>query len=158
MVNKKVQNEVTQKEVKKKGRRLKRSVRKTFGALFLASAIAVAAIPTDGLQAVADPANNGDHVTVDVFEKIPRVDPKATIYSYPMGNCTFRFAYVDKDTGKEATDDPVAVILGFSLSGSLEGGELTIPSTMEAYRRYSVADSDATSSSVAVNLHGEFLF
>lgn len=41
------------KAVKKKGknRRLKRSIRKTLGALFLASALAVAAIPTEGLLA-----------------------------------------------------------------------------------------------------------
>ncbi|MCM1304992.1 MAG: leucine-rich repeat protein [Lachnospiraceae bacterium] len=56
------------KAVKKKGknRRLKRSVRKTLGAMFLASALAVAAIPTEGLQA-ADGDDTADTpvVTVD---------------------------------------------------------------------------------------------
>ena len=35
----------------KKTRRLKKSVRKTLGTLFLISALVVAAIPTEGLQA-----------------------------------------------------------------------------------------------------------
>lgn len=54
------------KAVKKRGRnrRLKRSVRKTLGALFLASALAVAAIPTEGLQAA-----DGDASPAAVVER-----------------------------------------------------------------------------------------
>ena len=45
----------TQKAGKKKSsRRLKRSVRRTLGALFLVSALVVAAIPTEGLQAAPE--------------------------------------------------------------------------------------------------------
>ena len=39
---------------KKTNRRLKRTVRKTLGTLFLISAIVVAAIPTEGLRAEED--------------------------------------------------------------------------------------------------------
>ena len=39
------------KAVMKKARRLKKTVRKTLGTLFLVSALVIAAIPVDGLQA-----------------------------------------------------------------------------------------------------------
>jgi len=56
------------KAVKKKGknRRLKRSIRKTLGAMFLASALAVAAIPTEGLQAADGDADGGVSAQADV--------------------------------------------------------------------------------------------
>ena len=41
----------TVKNLKKKGKRLKRTIRKTLGTLFLVSALVVAAIPVDYLQA-----------------------------------------------------------------------------------------------------------
>lgn len=52
---------------KKKTRRLKRQVRKTLGALFLASAVAVAAIPTDSIEGgntQAAVTTNGDGTSV----------------------------------------------------------------------------------------------
>ena len=49
------------KVTKKKNRRLKRQIRKTIGALFMVSAIVVAAIPTPGVNAEplddSNPAN-----------------------------------------------------------------------------------------------------
>ena len=42
------------KGTRKTNRRLKKTVRKTLGTLFLISAIVVAAIPTEGLQAEED--------------------------------------------------------------------------------------------------------
>lgn len=153
------------KAVKKKGRnrRLKKSIRKTLGALFLASALAVAAIPTEGLRAADGEVmviNNGRSVTEDIFlnRKIPEVTKDATIYTYPMEGTgvTFRFAYVNKETGTESTDSRVAVILGYSQIGNLEGGTLRIPDTMEAYKKYSLTGTDT--GSVAVNMQGEFLY
>lgn len=47
------------KNAKKSGRHLKKTVRKTLGTLFLVSAIVVAAIPTDGLQAAVTTAEDG---------------------------------------------------------------------------------------------------
>ena len=159
----------------KKRRRLKRSVRKTLGALFLASAIAVGAIPTEGLQAapdVEDPSNGGDSVYIGGYTReegeaktgifapgmVPYVDPNAHVYSYPIEGkgVTFRFAYVSPETGSEISADRYAVIVGYSQRGDLTGGELEIPQYMEAYRSYSQSASDA--GNVAVNMGGEFLF
>ena len=47
------------KGTKKTNRRLKKTVRKTLGTLFLISAIVVAAIPTEGLRAEEDDRNTG---------------------------------------------------------------------------------------------------
>lgn len=153
------------KAVKKKGknRRLKRSIRKTLGALFLASALAVAAIPTEGLQAAdgnAVAVNNGRSVSEDIFgnHKMPLVDSNATIYTYPMEGTgvTFRFAYVEPSSGKEETESRVAVILGYTQIGNLAEGTLRIPDTMEAYRKYSLTSTDT--GSVAVNMDNQFLY
>ncbi len=153
------------KAVKKKGknRRLKRSIRKTLGALFLASAMAVAAIPTEGLQAAdgdAPAVNNGRSISEDIFgnHKMPEVDSSATIYTYPMEGTgvTFRFAYVEPSTGKEETESRVAVILGYTQIGNLAEGTLRIPDTMEAYRKYSLTSTDT--GSVAVNMDNQFLY
>ena len=59
-----------------KNRRVKKTVRKTLGALFMVSAITVAAIPVDGLQAA-----EGDlKVTVDMNNcSIPNVNVSETI-------------------------------------------------------------------------------
>ncbi|MFR6054099.1 MAG: hypothetical protein ACLUH9_09185, partial [Waltera sp.] len=51
---------------KKTNRRLKRTVRKTLGTLFLISAIVVAAIPTEGLRAEEETAaQSADHTNAD---------------------------------------------------------------------------------------------
>ncbi len=147
--------------VKKKGktRRLKKSIRKTLGALFLASALTVAAIPTEGLQAADGArANTGPSVSEDVFSKMPHVDENATIYTYPMEGTgvTFRFAYVSPENGEENSDTRVAVILGYTQIGNLEGGTLRIPDTVEAYKKYSLTSTDT--GSVAVNMDRKFLY
>lgn len=147
------------KAVKKKIRRLKKSIRRTLGTLFLVSALVVAAIPTENLQA-ADPANTGASIEEDVFGqgKIPKVDPSATIYTYPMEGTgvTFRFAYVSATSGQENADTRVAVILGYTQIGNLDGGTLKIPETVEAYKKYSLTSTDT--GSAAVNMDGEFLY
>ena len=50
---------------KKTNRRLKKTVRKTLGTLFLISAIVVAAIPTEGLRAEEDAVAQAAHSHVD---------------------------------------------------------------------------------------------
>ena len=45
------------KVVKKKSRKLFRTVRKTLGTLFLVSALVIAAIPVDGLRAAEEKEN-----------------------------------------------------------------------------------------------------
>ena len=52
------------KAVKKKSRRMWRTMRKTLGTLFLVSALVIAAIPVDNLQA-ADPTGSGAGTSAD---------------------------------------------------------------------------------------------
>lgn len=144
---------------KRKNRRLKRSIRKTLGALFLASALVVAAIPVDGLQAAPVANHQGESISVNVFDGhgVPKIDDDATIYSYYMEGTSviFRFAYVSA-TGQESGDSRYAVILGYEQVGALEGGVLEIPESMEAYRKYSVEST--ITGSAAVNLDNKFLY
>ena len=140
-------------------RRLKRSICRTLGALFLASSLVVAAIPVDGLQAAPGDTYTDESVTVNVYENngVPEVDKNATVYSYFMEGTgvTFRFAYVSVN-GKEEGDSRYAVILGYEQIGDLADGVLNVPSNMEAYRKYSVESTDT--GSAAVNLKNEFLY
>lgn len=137
MAKKVVKNEV-KTDTKKKGRKLKRSVRKTLGALFLASAIAVAAIPVEGLQAApTEGSTDADWGTLDKnmpnMGSIPKVKPSDKIYS--TGDGKFQFAYVPPT---ENSANNVAVILGYDKDGFLdgiEGGRLEIPNTVDAYAR-----------------------
>ena len=65
--------------VKKKNFRLKKRVRKTFGALFLASAIGVASIPVDNLKAQDPGSVRPLKVTVDIENcRIPIVEEDET--------------------------------------------------------------------------------
>lgn len=140
------------KAVKRKHRRLKRSVRKTLGALFMASAILVAAIPAEGLQAGSSIVSSAG-VKVDIDNcNIPIVAKNETIYT--TGDGVYQFAYVSpKDA---SSNNKVAVILGYN-GGYLQNGALTIPDTLDAYLKYS--DSLGTSSGyAAVGKSGNFLF
>jgi len=96
--------------VKKKNFRLKKRVRKTFGALFLASAIGVASIPVDNLKAQDPGSVRPLKVTVDIENcRIPIVEEDETIYT--TGDGKFQFAYVS--TNDAAASNKVAVILGY---------------------------------------------
>ncbi len=140
------------KAVKKKHRRMKRSVRKTLGALFMASALLVAAIPAEGLQAGTTIVNNAT-VKVDIDDcNIPIVASNETIYT--TGDGQYQFAYVSPKNA--STNNRVAVVLGYN-GGYLEGNSLTIPDTVDAYLKYS--DNQGTSSGyAAVGQRGNFLF
>lgn len=135
-----------------KSRRLRRRVRKTLGALFLASAIAVAAIPVDNLQAET-PANYKMGVTLTQDEsKIPFVADTEPIYA----DGDYTFAYVPPK-GNTAQSDKVAVILRYN-GGSLgTEGVLTIPETVDVYGKYT-ASAGTAGGYVALNKDLKFLF
>ena len=129
----------------KKFRQLKKRIRKTLGTLFLVSAIAVAAIPVENLQAQI----TGTKVSADL-SNIPTVGSGEKIYT--TGDGIFQFAYVNDNSGA----NKVAVILGYQ-SGYLSNGNLTLPNTVDAYSKYT--DSQGTAAGyVAVGQNGAFLF
>ena len=136
------------REVSKGKRRLKRSVRKTLGALFLATAIAVAAIPTEGLEAKTEPRNPANSVVIDSKGLIPEIDKDADIYI--SGDSLFRFAFYQE------SGNLLAVILGFN-SQTLPEGRVVIPQQVEPYMKFT--DSLGTSEGyVAVGGTGRFLY
>lgn len=143
------------KGVKKTRRRMKKTVRKTLAALFLVSAIVVAAIPVDGLQARTTIANDplgvrtAPSVKIDCTDVIPRIDAGTNIYT--TGDQSFQFAYIEDNS-----NIPVAVIVGYGTL-KLDNNTLTIPSTVDAYAQYR-NNLGTTSGYVAVGKNGNFLF
>ena len=145
------------KSTKKKNRRLRKQIRKTIGALFMASAVAVAAIPVQDVSAypltgAADEKKEAVKVAVKstvptlgneapasadkYVSTIPRtgdswVTAKEKIV-YTSGDGTFQFVFM-----KPTQNNPnkVAVILGYN-SGVLMESSLTIPEQLEAYKKY----------------------
>lgn len=119
--------------VKGKKRKLKSKIRKaictTMSAIFMASAILVAAIPVDNIEAVS-----GSGVTLDsIGTNIPVIPTTGDGYSnariYTTGDDMFQFAYVDRPSGS----DKIAVIVGYK-GGTLPGGVLTIPDKVDGYK------------------------
>ena len=155
---------MAEKEIKKtvqkgstgKKRRLKRSVRKSLGALSLAAAIAVAAIPVENLEAQPTTASDTDWGTLE--KNMPGAsgipDVKSDDKIYTTGDGIFQFAYVAPDGG---SGNKVAVILGYDKDGSLPNGALTIPNTVDAYARLS--DNLGTGNGyTAIGKSGDFLY
>lgn len=145
----------TQKAGKKKSsRRLKRSVRRTLGALFLVSALVVAAIPTEGLQAAPEDGVAATAAVTRSFDsklvwnanksQIPLV-PQTNQYIFEDASGIFRFAWQDN----------IAVILGYA-GGTIPGGALTIPDAVDAYAKYQPNDADGNP--VAVSRSREPLY
>lgn len=140
-----IANRKKEEKEKKTGRKLKRSVRKTMGALFLASAIVVAAIPTDGLRAAE--TNSGVETQADEIyqsslrwdaskSKIPLVkEEEENIYTDADG--IFNFAWVNES---ETSANRVAVILGYT-GKTLDNNELVIDGKVDAYAKYQSNDS-----------------
>lgn len=123
----------------KKTRRLKKSVRKTLGTLFLISALVVAAIPTEGLQASPQTVGDvniprsGKSVTVDdsyMTSIIPKVPESAPVYT--TADRAYQFAYV------QSGNEYIAILLGFNKSTILENQTLTIPGEVDAYKQYNI--------------------
>lgn len=136
-------------------RRLKRSIRKTLGALFLASAIAVAAIPVDnfGTRAAGEQPETLK-VTADT-SKIPRVDITKPYNIYTTADGAFQFAYLsDNDV---ASNNRYAVILGYAGGKLDQYGTLTIPDEVDAYLKYSYSQG-SNYGYCAVGKSGNFLY
>lgn len=149
------------KAARQKSRRLKRTVRKTLGTLFLISALVIAAIPVDGLRAAEgdvqqprasyDPANSSiDHVTnANGAMDIPKMDPDTKIYT--SEDRLIRFAYLEDSQGYGA------VIVGYG-GGELKDGVLDLSKPVNAYGQYRINDGSGYNNYVAVGLKGNFLF
>lgn len=126
---------------KKKNRKLRRQVRKTIGALLMASAIVVAAIPVQDVSAnlttaekikVAVTSKNGEIKSADKGypSVVPYVidekgDPNNQVI-YTSGDGLFKFAYI-RGVG--------AVILEYK--DSMNSDSVVIPDRLKAYRNYS---------------------
>ncbi|MBR1692432.1 MAG: hypothetical protein IJ711_06600, partial [Lachnospiraceae bacterium] len=128
---------MTKKAVKKTKRRmnrkLKRAVCTTMSAIFMISSITVAAIPVENLQ--ANTADGGTLVTLtDAEDNMPKFNTnndangvaQERVYESEEG---FQFVYVNRPNSSEKA----AVIVGYSSTGSLPGGVLTIPDTFNGY-------------------------
>lgn len=169
---------------KKKGsRRLKRSVRRTLGTLFLVSALAVAAVPTEGLQREAQAYADGATAAASSYHsadltwekkfaaaaasKTSLIASGQTVgvrYSstdIPLLNTNFRDIYCD-ETGNiqfawlgAYTNGSGAMILDYRGKGNLTG-DFVIPNTVDAYAMYSA--QSGTGRYVAVSRSREPLY
>lgn len=157
------------KVAKKKNRRLRRQIRKTVGALLMVSAIVVAAIPVTDVSAnpmvdsepkkkvwVWDDKKTESSVAgtpsqaMDATKNtIPYVPDNAIVYT--SGDGRFQFAYVDPDGG----GNKYAVILNYN-ANALADSSLTIPDSMEAFKKYKQTSSDGYFCLVTQN--DEFMF
>ena len=182
--------------MKKKTRRIKRSVRKTVGALFLASSVIVAAIPTSSYQGgnteaatftdapdfdlryelgqasglpSSDPRKSAvDTLLTSASTSVPYIKPVSSsgnanditdVTVYTSEDSLYQFAYVSEE-GRQSEDGNMkyAFILKYNTPGSLPGGNLTIPNTVDAYLAYNTNDGSSTSANVAVGKSGNYLF
>lgn len=142
---------------KKSRRRLKRSVRKTLGALFLISALVVAAIPTEGLgrEVQAYPssaqASYNSELTWEKLtnggqsSKIPLV-PEDCVDIYSDEDGLFYFAWYNNE----------AIILEYT-GKELAGGALNIPDQVDVYAQMT-ANAGATTGYVAINRNRNVLY
>lgn len=147
---------MVKKENKKSGLKLRRRIRKTLGALCMASALAVASIPVDTLQAVENLPGDVQKVTLTKEDsRIP--DVQATDPVYTTGDGVYEFAYVYP---KGAMDgDKIAVIMSYNsnVDENLSTGILNIPNKVDAYKHYDPG-TGAGSGYVAVNYKDQFMF
>ena len=154
--------------MKKKTRRIKRSVRKTLGALFLASSIVVAAIPTGSYAGgQAEAANSctgviapeyyilqsGTGTTKTPVSEIPVIQADSTIYT--TADQTYYFAYINSQGVDEIGNaQKFAIITGYNASGAVDsGGNLRIPDTVRSFRKISDVEGYCLT-----NVSNEFLF
>lgn len=155
------------KSGKKKARRLKRSIRRTLGTLFLISALVVAAIPVDNLQAASEGSGiAGQNARAALQDppsktpergnetKIPQITNSDKIYT--TENEKLEFAYVSVPTATSGNSTWAVVIVGFG-GGFVEGETLEIPNKVDAYRQYT-ANQGQNANYVAVGRNGNFLF
>ncbi len=143
-------------KVKRKNLKMKRRVRKTFGAVFLISSLLVAAIPVDGIKAST---NTGTQPSVTIAREdsnIPELDPSDMVYTSEDG--MYNFCYVDPSETGSGTK--VAVIVGYNDNVPGAGSNVVIPAKFDAYLGFdeSTGLANPSSSPTAVNEGGEFLF
>lgn len=153
---------------KKKNRKLRKQIRKTVGALFMISAIVIAAIPVQNISAnptdttpvkVAVVHSGSEEpiksATVKYDSSVPiandRTDPQEKIV-YTSGDGTFQFVYLRRTT---SDTNKVAMLLGYN-AGVLAESSLTIPETLEAYRQYT--DNVSSSGYCLVSKNDNFLY
>ncbi|MBQ9927635.1 MAG: leucine-rich repeat protein [Lachnospiraceae bacterium] len=157
------------KVARKKNRKLRKQIRKTVGALFMASAIVVAAIPVQDVAANVDEKTTKvslQHTqAADEFANPTVTDYKSSVPSandswvsgaekmvYTTGDGMFQFTYMrpnQNDTNK------YAVILGYNSVGS-DNSTLTIPNELIAYKKYS--ENVSSEGYCLVSKNGEFLY
>ena len=147
------------KAVKKKSRRMWRTMRKTLGALFLVSALVIAAIPVDNLQASG--TDEGIVTYADTLQKsithetneqdIPQINETTKIYTSGETDNAIQFAYLP-----DAVNNWGAVIVGYS-SGQVEDNSLDFTQPVDAYGQYRINNAGGYNY-VAVGKKGNFLF
>lgn len=160
------------KKAKKKNWKLRRQLRKTFGCLFMVSALIVTAIPVQPTEAgLGNPANSGwtvdysdykNHWVYSTTASMPNVlgmipkNGQPPVYQDQSGR--FRFVYVDShgDWSQTSERRKSAVIVGYD-GGALADSALTIPASMDAYIKYT---DTATNGSpyAAANKQGKPLY
>ncbi len=148
---------MTEKTKQKSGLRLRRRIRKTVGALSLASALVVAALPVDTLEAVENLSGDVEKVVLqDTDSKIPVVDETVDPV-YMTGDGVYKFAYVYPKNA--SAGDKIAVILEYNsnMDENVSSGILTIPDTFDAYKSYNPGTGSG-SGNVAVNAADQYMF
>ncbi len=151
---------MTKQTKQKNSLKLRRRIRKTVGALSLASALAVATIPVDTLEAVENLAGDTQKVVLEEADSnIPPVDPSVDPV-YTTGDGVYEFAYVyPKNTSNTSGATKIAVILKYneSMDPNVNTGILTIPNTVDAYKIYDPGTGTG-SGNVAVNTSDQYMF
>ncbi len=163
------------KNSKKKNFRLKKQVRKTLGCLFMVSALLVTAIPVTPVEAGSEFNTIADHFVTSTTGSAagvgaiptlkpgaPNIDPATGVNSggnivYQTGDQRFRFVYVNNDGGEDATTRKFAVLVGYTKTQHLDNGYLEIPSTVEAYVKYTDTEGSANGLAAA-NKQGRPLY
>lgn len=160
---------------KKRKRRMKKQVRNTLGGLFLASALVVAALPVQDVQAGVgvNPVPSLHVKTVNYLDEnmntfedvdgtaapntwqstVPYIKPGEQIYTTGSSSTqtNFQFAFV----APAGSANKIAVILGASIN-NLPGGRLTVPATVSGFLKY--ASTSTSNGYCAVNKDGQYMF
>lgn len=146
---------MVRKENQKNKTNVKRRIRKTLASLSLASALVVASIPVDNLQAVEGLPGDVQKVTLtEADNRIPDIEGAPV---YTTGDGVYEFAYVYP---KGVIDgDKIAVIKSYNsnVDENLSSGILNIPNKVDAYKHFDPG-TGAGSGYVAVNYKDQFMF
>lgn len=146
------------KKAKKKNWKLRRQLRKTFGCLFMVSALIVTAIPVQPTEAAGGwSATDPTQCWVKSSgNRIPTIQ-KDTVKVYMDESEAFRFVYVDSaGVGNGGDKDKSAVIVAYDEEKGAPDGNLMIPATMDAYVKYS--ENNTAVSYAAANKQGRPLY